>query len=523
MLDHLEDEAFIRQMDIYITPPNDGNTSDQDSDTEEGTNVENLPAALLNATAEFRADYGHEIVDSLAEPHDDEDHELVESVPVTSVLLSPEMFAKCKNFIRPVKNALQCLQSQQGSRSDEQFLEDSISALLDIGNVIENSFDEEVTRSHLWTFASKFTEYGPVKLHKLYENVCAKRAAEIAEKNQAEATTTDTTITEGTVTTKTTTASTTHSDTHFEITTPSLQGNVENPPNVTSVSSKNSDAGATTRGRKRKVGGYVSPGDDENGHSTDNDSGTTDDEEEGVDDGFEENGKKYLSSVAPPKTEFKWRKRDIAVSKNTFKNPPSLSSFNSSTTPVRLFNLFFDDEVISLLVKMTNSYARMEKGNVKYETNENEMRLFLAILLRSGYASMPRRCMYWEGREDVANSFVPNAMARNRFDLLMQYLHFSSPSDQNDDDKMWKIRSFYKLINERCLHYAMYASDLSIDESMIPYFGRHNSKQRIANKPIRVGFKMWVLAESTGYVINFDPYEGAKGKAPTRSSPTTWG
>ena len=137
VLDHLEDEAFIRHMDIYITPPNDGNTSDQDSDTEEGTNVENLPAALLNTTAEFRADYGHEIVDSLAEPHDDEDHELVESVPVTSVLLSPEMFAKCKNFIRPVKNALQCLQSQQGSRSDEQFLEDSISALLDIGNVIE--------------------------------------------------------------------------------------------------------------------------------------------------------------------------------------------------------------------------------------------------------------------------------------------------------------------------------------------------------------------------------------------------
>ena len=346
-----------------------------------------------------------------------------------------------------------------------------------------------------------------------------KRAAEIAEKNQVEATTTDTTVTEETATTKTTTTSTTHPDTHSEITAPSLQRNVENPP-----SSKNSDAGATTRGRKRKVGGYVSPGDDENGqHSTDNDSETTDDEEEGVDDGFEEDVKKYLSSVAPPKTEFKWRKRDIAVSKNTFKNPPSLSSFNSSTTPVRLFNLFFDDEVISLLVKRTNSYARMEKGNVKYETNENEMRLFLAILLRSGYASMPRRCMYWEGREDVANSFVPNAMARNRFDLLMQYLHFSSPSDKNDDDKMWKIRSFYKLINERCLHYAMYASDLSIDESMIPYFGRHNSKQRIANKPIRVGFKMWVLAESTGYVINFDPYEGAKGKAPTRSSPTTWG
>ena len=33
-------------------------------------------------------------------------------------------------------------------------------------------------------------------------------------------------------------------------------------------------------------------------------------------------------------------------------------------------------------------------------------------------------------------------------------------------------------------------SKFSVDEMMVPYFGRHNTKQFIRNKPIRYGFKV---------------------------------
>ncbi len=58
---------------------------------------------------------------------------------------------------------------------------------------------------------------------------------------------------------------------------------------------------------------------------------------------------------------------------------------------------------------------------------------------------------------------------------------------------------------------------------MIPYYGRHGSKQRIQNKPIRSGYKVWVLAEVLGYVVQFDPYQGAKHGAQTRASDSSWG
>ena len=88
-------------------------------------------------------------------------------------------------------------------------------------------------------------------------------------------------------------------------------------------------------------------------------------------------------------------------------------------------------------------------------------------------------------------------MPRNCFDLLMNYIYFGNASP-GKNDKMWKIKKLYNVINERFFCYATCGSDLPIDESMTPYFGRSGCKQRIANKPIRLRYKMLVLAEGDG-------------------------
>ena len=57
---------------------------------------------------------------------------------------------------------------------------------------------------------------------------------------------------------------------------------------------------------------------------------------------------------------------------------------------------------------------------------------------------------------------------------------------------------------------------------MIPPFGTHDSRQRTNNKPIRVGYMFWILAEANGYVIQFEPYQVAKVGKPVVSQ-TRWG
>ena len=53
------------------------------------------------------------------------------------------------------------------------------------------------------------------------------------------------------------------------------------------------------------------------------------------------------------------------------------------------------------------------------------------------------------------------------------------------------------------------SSHMSIDEMMIPYYGKHGDKQFIRGKPIRFGFKAWSLCSSDGYSQHIEPYCGA--------------
>lgn len=48
----------------------------------------------------------------------------------------------------------------------------------------------------------------------------------------------------------------------------------------------------------------------------------------------------------------------------------------------------------------------------------------------------------------------------------------------------------------------------SVDECMIPYYGRHSSKQFIRGKPIRYGFKIWSMCTADGAGVHFEPYCG---------------
>ena len=58
-------------------------------------------------------------------------------------------------------------------------------------------------------------------------------------------------------------------------------------------------------------------------------------------------------------------------------------------------------------------------------------------------------------------------------------------------------------LNKILLKFFLIGGNKSIDESMIPYYATNGSRQRISNKPIRVGYNIWVLTETYDYVVQF--------------------
>ncbi|CAG5056392.1 unnamed protein product [Parnassius apollo] len=212
----------------------------------------------------------------------------------------------------------------------------------------------------------------------------------------------------------------------------------------------------------------------------------------------------FVQPTVPRNQTYRWKNRHIPNHFNQWNDEQSPKNLQS---PLYYFDCLFNNNVIELLVRYTNLYAgqRNKVGKVTV----SEMKCFLGNLMYSGYVVVPRRFMYWETSTDADFRIVHNAMSRDRFTFIMSNLHCCDNTVLGDSpDKFAKLRPLFDELNKIFTEIAPLEKNYSIDEAMVPYYGRHSCKQFIRGKPIRWGYKLWVDATRLGYVIWFDPYRG---------------
>ena len=121
----------------------------------------------------------------------------------------------------------------------------------------------------------------------------------------------------------------------------------------------------------------------------------------------------------------------------------------------------------------------------------------------SGYNNFPCERNYWSTSEDLGCKLVVHTMSRGRFLELKRFLHLAD--NQNlSSSKVAKVEPLYKMLNRNLVQFGICDSKLSIDESMVPYYGHHSAKMFIRGKPIRFGYKIWMLCSSDG-----QPYQAS--------------
>ena len=100
----------------------------------------------------------------------------------------------------------------------------------------------------------------------------------------------------------------------------------------------------------------------------------------------------------------------------------------------------------------------------------------------SDYIPYPRRFMYLEMRDDSRNSFVTSLFTRNRFLDVLQYIHLADNNNLDANDKFAKLQPFFKILNKNCLKNFIPERNAGIEESVVPYYGRHGCKQYMQSK-----------------------------------------
>ena len=117
-----------------------------------------------------------------------------------------------------------------------------------------------------------------------------------------------------------------------------------------------------------------------------------------------------------------------------FTERPGILVDATEFSPVNLFYMFFPDEAFTLISNETNRYAGQYLDTpVDFEpsyrfrawndTSPNEIRVFVALEIAMGLCQKPAHSDYWSGFWLTAVPFS-SVMSRNRFELLLTFLHF---------------------------------------------------------------------------------------------------
>lgn len=90
--------------------------------------------------------------------------------------------------------------------------------------------------------------------------------------------------------------------------------------------------------------------------------------------------------------------------------------------PVQTFERLFDDGVVKLIVDQSNLYASQNNNHSNFVLAEEELKIFIGVLLLSGYHKLPREPVYWSNDADLSVNLVASAISRNRFQEIKQNL-----------------------------------------------------------------------------------------------------
>ena len=194
--------------------------------------------------------------------------------------------------------------------------------------------------------------------------------------------------------------------------------------------------------------------------------------------------------------------------------------------PVNYFTLYLNDDLMNHLVVQTNlkaeQFLHSQRHTLKpnsrirrwVPTTKEELRKFFGLTLLMGLIRKPVIAMYWSQDPLYATPLFGEIMSRNRYQLLLKFLHFNDnekapKANDPERDRLYKIRPLLDHMFEKFQEVYDLAQEVAIDESLLLWKGRLLFKQYLPLKRSRFGVKLYKLCEScTGYTYRFQVYAG---------------
>lgn len=211
-------------------------------------------------------------------------------------------------------------------------------------------------------------------------------------------------------------------------------------------------------------------------------------------------------SVDHPFIEPQWDKDN-----EMFTNPVFLSDSNlaphilmmENKSPYNIFLEMFPDSLIDTILFQTNLYAQQSQKPYTPATKQ-ELKTFLGVNILMGLKRQSSYRDYWSSSPDLNDPYICKQMTVNRFGWFLSNIHCNDsmlePKRGSPNfDKLYKLRPVIEKLGECFQKSKNLTQVLSIDESMVKFKGRSTLKQFMPQKPIKRGYKIWMLNDKTKY------------------------
>lgn len=185
---------------------------------------------------------------------------------------------------------------------------------------------------------------------------------------------------------------------------------------------------------------------------------------------------------------------------------------DTCVTPTDHFLLLLTEDFINEIVFQTNLYA-VQNQTPFQPTNSTEIKCFLAANIMMGITKKPSYHDYWSSNIQLRDDYVSSLINMKRFSWLLRNIHMNDnskmlPQTDPNRDKLFKLRPLIEVLSRTFREHYHPMRQQSADEGMVKFKGRSSLKQYLPKKPIKRGFKIWVRADMTGYVSQFQVYTG---------------
>ncbi|XP_067283804.1 piggyBac transposable element-derived protein 4-like isoform X2 [Pseudorasbora parva] len=214
--------------------------------------------------------------------------------------------------------------------------------------------------------------------------------------------------------------------------------------------------------------------------------------------------------------------QDVTPPQATFRptNPPGPKVKRTDTyTALQFFQLFFTNSMLQTVIKNTNDYGSIHHSNPSnpwIDMSLPDIFAFMAIIIYMGLVKLPALSDYWRVGNLYSFPFPKKLITKKKFLRICRSLHLSSLVDDAANekrkgtarfDRLCKIKPLYIEMRDACKANYHPGQNISIDERMVASKAR--MQQYMKNKPVRWGYKLFVLADSSnGYTCDFFVYEG---------------